>query len=244
MELRISNSGRDNRATSMFDVTNDSTIDLDNGRLAPAPPDPISSMAVGDVLRDRYVLQERLGAGGKGTVFKALDRFRATLPETHQYVALKILHAGGDCSEQTLADLRLEFHCSQILSHRNIVNVYELDCDGDVIFFTMELLDGEPLSKVIERFRPATMRKSQAWQLIRQLGAGLAHAHERGVVHRDLKPRNIFVTREGELRILDFGAQLHGGNVAVGARRPRSQLWDTCLCELRAVGGPWCGSAR
>jgi serine/threonine protein kinase len=190
----------------MFDVTNDSTIDLDNGRLAPPTPDSISSMAVGDVLRDRYVLQERLGAGGKGTVFKALDRFRATLPETHQYVALKVLHAGGDCSEQTLADLRLEFHCSQILSHRNIVNVYELDCAGDVIFFTMELLDGEPLSRVIERFRPATMRKSQAWQLIQQRGAGLAHAHERGVVHRDLKPRNIFVTREGEVRILDFGA--------------------------------------
>jgi serine/threonine protein kinase len=196
----------------MSDVTNDSTIDLDldldldKGGSPPATPDSLSSVAVGDVLRDRYVLQARLGAGGKGAVFKALDRFRATLPETHQYVALKVLHAGEDCSEQTLADLRLEFHCSQILSHRNIVNVYELDCDGDVIFSTMELLDGEPLSDIIERFRPATMRKSQAWQLIQQLGAGLAHAHERGVVHGDLKPRNIFVTREGELRILDFGA--------------------------------------
>src|SRR5580704_1832292 len=208
MELRISYPDSENRATSMSDVTNDSTIDLDldKGGSAPATPDSLSSIAVGDVLRDRYVLQARLGAGGKGAVFKALDRFRATLPETHQNVALKVLHAGGDCSEQTLADLRLEFHCSQILSHRNIVNVYELDCDGDVIFSTMELLDGEPLSDVIERFRPATMRKSQAWQLIQQLGAGLAHAHERGVVHGDLKPRNIFVTREGELRILDFGA--------------------------------------
>ena len=149
-------------------------------------------------------------------MFKALDRFRTTLPDTHQYVALKILHAGGDCSEQTLANLRLEFHCGQILSHRNIVNVYELDRDGDVVFFTMELLDGEPLSNVIERLRPATMRKSQAWQLIQQLGAGLAHAHERGVVHGDLKPRNIFITREGELRILDFGA-------AIASRRSKSR---------------------
>lgn len=165
-----------------------------------------SIAAVGQVLRDRYVLQARLGAGGKGSVFKALDRFRATLPDTDQYVALKILHSGGDCSEQTLASLRLEFHCGQVLSHRNIVNVYELDCDEDVVFFTMELLDGEPLSNVIGRLRPATMRQSQAWQLIRQLGAGLAYAHERGVVHGDLKPQNIFITREGELRILDFGA--------------------------------------
>jgi eukaryotic-like serine/threonine-protein kinase len=189
----------------MFDVTNDATVDLDKAHVV-ATSAPMSSVAVGHVLRDRYVLQARLGTGGKGTVFKALDRFRATLPEAHQYVALKVLHAGGECSEQTLANLRLEFHCAQVLSHRNIVNVYELDRDRDVVFFTMELLDGEPLSNVIERLRPATMRKSQAWQLIQQLGAGLAHAHERGVVHGDLKPRNIFVTREGELRILDFGA--------------------------------------
>jgi len=190
----------------MSDVTDDSTIDLVKARSALAASEAISCVAVGHVLRDRYVLQERLGTGGKGAVFKALDRFRTTLPETQQYVGLKILHAGGDCSEETLANLRLEFHCGQVLSHRNIVNVYELDRDEDVVFFTMELLDGELLSNVIERLRPATMRKALAWQLIQQLGAGLTHAHERGVVHGDLKPRNIFITREGELRILDFGA--------------------------------------
>jgi serine/threonine protein kinase len=206
MKFQMSIPAAENRATSMSDVTNESTIDLGKPRSALVTIDALSSMAVGPVLRDRYVLQSRLGVGGRGAVFKALDRFRMPLPETHQYVALKILHAGGDCSEQTLANLRLEFHCGQVLSHRNIVNVYELDRDGDVVFFTMELLDGEPLSNVIERLRPATIRRSQAWQLIRQLGAGLAHAHERGVVHGDLKPRNIFVTREGELRILDFGA--------------------------------------
>jgi len=206
LKLQPSYCGRDNRATSMSDVTNDSTIDLDEARAASATSDPAPSVAVGDVLRDRYVLQARLDTGGKGTVFKALDLFREGLPDTLQYVALKVLHAGGDCSERTLANLPLEFHCAQILSHRNIVNVYELDRDGDVVFFTMELLDGELLSNVLERLRPGAMQRSQAWQLIQQLGAGLAHAHERGVVHGDLKPRNIFITREGELRILDFGA--------------------------------------
>lgn len=192
----------------MSDGTNEPTVDLDQipVRRPPTQPKPSASLSVGQVLRDRYVLEARLGAGGKGAVFKAFDRFRATLPDTHKHVALKILHGGGDCSEQTLAKLRLEFHCGQVLSHRNIVNVYELDCDGEVVFFTMELLDGEPLGDVMERLGPAGMRRSQAWQLIQQLGAGLAHAHERGVVHGDLKPRNIFVTRQGELRILDFGA--------------------------------------
>jgi hypothetical protein len=187
---------------------NDRTIDLDPARssLRPLHSEPVCCVGVGQVLRDRYVLQSSLGAGGKGAVFKALDRFRSTLPEPQQYVALKILHTEADCADRTLADLRLEFHCGQVLSHRNIVNVHELDCDGDVVFFTMELLDGEPLSSVIKRLHPAAMRRSLAWQLIQQLGAGLTHAHERGVVHGDLKPQNVFITREGELRILDFGA--------------------------------------
>jgi len=139
-------------------------------------------------------------------VFRARDRFRAMLPEEHQDVALKILPAGEACAEQTIAHLRLEFHCAQLLSHRNIVNVHELDRDGDIVFFTMELLEGETLRSVLESLRPAAMGRARAWQLIHQLGAGLMHAHERGVVHGDLKPQNIFITREGELRILDFGA--------------------------------------
>jgi serine/threonine protein kinase len=210
----------------MSDVTNEPTIVLDQARSAPATSGPLFSSTIGQVLRDRYVLQARLGTGGQGSVFKALDRFRTTPPDMHQNVALKILHAGGGCSEQKLANLRLEFHCGQVLSHRNIVNVYELDRDGDVVFFTMELLDGEPLSNVMERLRPAPMRKSQAWQLIQQLGAGLAHAHERGVVHGDLKPRNIFITREGELRILDFGAAHRV--MAVKSRSGHADHTPTC----------------
>ena len=169
-------------------------------------PDTAVSISVGRILRDRYVIQERLGSGGGGTVFKALDRYRSSLPDAHQYVALKVLHSGRDCSEETIKELQRELHGIQLLSHRNIVNVFELDRDADVVFFTMEFLDGELLIDLLERLRPSTMQRLQAWQIIRQLGAGLEHAHERGIVHGDLNPRNILVTRDGELRILGFGA--------------------------------------
>jgi serine/threonine protein kinase len=166
------------------------------------------SIEIGRVLRGRYVLERRLGSGSKGTVFKALDRYRADLPEAQQYVAIKILHAAinDNNREKLLAKLRQEFHCVQMLSHRNIVNVFELDRDGDVDFFTMEYLDGELLSGVMARLHPLPLSRPQAWAIIREIGSGLEHAHARNVVHADLRPHNIMITRSGEVRILGFGA--------------------------------------
>ena len=87
-------------------------------------PPSSSPGELGRVLRDRYVLVERLGDGGKGMVFKALDRYRADLPLAQQYVAIKILHATASNHEELLANLRCEFYRAQTLSHRNIVNVF------------------------------------------------------------------------------------------------------------------------
>jgi serine/threonine protein kinase len=165
-----------------------------------------SPSEIGRVLRDRYVLVDRLGSGGRGSVFKALDRYRADLPEGQQYVAIKILHATVANREELLANLRREFYRTQMLSHRNIVNVFELDRDGDVDFFTMEFLEGELLSRVMSRLQPLPMSRPHAWAIIREIGSGLEYAHARNVVHADLKPHNIMITDSGEVRILDFGA--------------------------------------
>jgi serine/threonine protein kinase len=187
------------------------TIDLEESS-APHSPTPedhdsrSSTVEIGRVLRDRYVLEQRLGSGGMGTVFKALDRYRSDLPRANQYVAIKILHEKIENRPELLENLRREFYCTQMLSHRNVVKVYELDRDGDVDFFTMELLEGELLGTVMERLHPRPMSRAQAWAIIREIGSGLAHAHSRNVVHMDLKPHNIMITNAGEVRILDFGA--------------------------------------
>jgi hypothetical protein len=213
------------------------------------PEAAAASSAIGRVYRDRYVIQAQLGSGRGGTVFKALDLYRSSLPERQQYVALKVLHAGHGRSDQTIREARRELECGQKLSHRNIVKVFELDRDQDVEFFTMEFLEGELLSDLLERLRPATMLQAQAWQIIRQLGAGLEHAHESGIAHGDLKPRNILITRDGEVRILNFGttqttpAYASCESLEGRAAHPRDDLYAlACICcELLGGAHPFAG---
>jgi serine/threonine protein kinase len=213
------------------------TIDLQTaaGERPSGPLDDQTPALIGRVLRDRYVLVERLGSGGNGSVFKALDHYRADFPEAQQYVAIKILHATAANRAERLANLRREFYRTQMLSHRNIVNVFELDRDGDVDFFTMELLEGELLSRVMDRLQPLSMSRPQAWAIIREIGSGLEHAHARNVVHADLKPHNIMITDSGEVRILDFGASSSSAEQSAEDRlRPRNASVTPAYacCEL------------
>jgi serine/threonine protein kinase len=181
-------------------------IEADVGRnpADTAPPKAVAEF--GRVLRDRYVLECRLGSGGMGTVFRAVDRFRSDVSPSNRVVAIKFLHDKADAHPEPLPNLRREFYCAQALSHPNIVKVYDLDRDGDVEFFTMEFLEGELLSRVIEKLDPLAMSRLRAWAIIGEVAAGLAHAHSRDVMHADLKPQNIMITQSGEMRILDFGA--------------------------------------
>jgi serine/threonine protein kinase len=188
---------------------------------------------IGRVLRNRYVLESRLGRGGMGTVFKAMDRYRCDLTEDNRHVAIKFLHEEADGRTEVSSNLRREFFCAQALSHRSIVKVYELDLDDDVAFFTMELLQGELLSSVLEKSRPISISSSYAWEIIREMGDGLAHAHARNVVHGDLKPQNIMITNSGELRILDFGASHAPAcqrSNADGARKSTINLTPAYAC--------------
>jgi serine/threonine protein kinase len=159
----------------------------------------------GSVLRRRYRIENVLGQGETGTVFQALDEYRLdTLPG--QKLAIKVLHTAVTKRAELLTQLRREFQQLQLLSHPNIVRVFEFDRDGPVIFFTMELLNGPLLSRVLQARRLIPLERAQAWAIVRDIGAAIAHAHSRGVVHGSINPQNIFITVPGELRVLDFAA--------------------------------------
>lgn len=162
--------------------------------------------AVGDLLRGRYRLERVLGKGGTGTVFEAVDQFRVDPLASGQRLAIKVLHTAVAERQELFLELRREFQHLQSLSHPNIVRVHEFDRDGDTTFFTMELLSGSLLGRVLRSRHEAALNRSYSLAIIRGVGAALAHAHSRGVVHGDVSPENIFITDEGEVRVLDFGA--------------------------------------
>ncbi len=159
----------------------------------------------GTVLRQRYVLERELGRGGMGTVYRALDRNKEDLPPPNRYVAVKVLREEFAHRPDALQALRREAHQAQALSHPGIVNVFDFDRDGDVYFITMELLEGELLSDLIQRIRPGKLPRQAATDILRDLGNAVAYAHSRGVLHMDLKPGNVMITTQGDVRVLDFG---------------------------------------
>ncbi|MBK7904574.1 MAG: protein kinase [Proteobacteria bacterium] len=159
----------------------------------------------GTVLRQRYVLERELGGGGMGTVYRALDRNKEDLPPPNRPVAVKVLREEFAHRPDALQALRREAHQAQALSHPGIVNVFDFDRDGDVYFITMELLEGELLSDLMQRIRPGKLPRQAATDLLRDLGNAVAYAHSRGVLHMDLKPGNVMITSQGDVRVLDFG---------------------------------------
>ena len=152
---------------------------------------------IGKMLDNRYEILELIGRGGMANVYKAkchrLDRL----------VAVKILHS--DLAQN--ADFRRRFmdesRAVAQLSHPNIVSVYDVSCSDDVDYIVMELIDGVTLKQYMERRGQMDWR--EALHFITQIMRGLSHAHSRGIIHRDIKPQNIMVLRDGSVKVADFG---------------------------------------
>jgi serine/threonine protein kinase len=159
---------------------------------------------IGTVLRDRYELLQLLGRGGMACVYKARDLYRTSLGVADCLVAIKVVQANPE-RPGGIDALGREFHNAQRLSHPNVVNVYDIDREGSASFYSMEFLDGVQLGRLLSR-PGGPLPRRYALAIIRDIGAAIAHAHSRGVVHSDLKPHNIMITRDGQVRVLDFGS--------------------------------------
>ena len=153
---------------------------------------------IGKLLDNRYEIMEQIGMGGMARVFRALDH------RLNRQVAVKILRE--DLAED--AELRRRFHeesqAVAMLSHPNIVAVYDVSRSSDLEYIVMELIDGITLKQYMQK-KGNKLNWREALHFITQIVKALGHAHSRGIIHRDIKPHNIMVLRDGSVKVADFG---------------------------------------
>jgi TonB family protein len=170
-----------------------------------APGEPPATLEPGATLRDRCVLVSRIDAGSMGEIYKAVDLRRKEAGAKEPWVAIKIISTPFARYPHALQALQQEAANAQRLAHPNVVRVFDFDRHGDHFYITMELLEGESLVRVLDRQRFEGSRLEKGLSIVEGVAAGLAHAHSRGVIHADVKPGNVFVTRDGQAKLLDFG---------------------------------------
>ncbi len=151
----------------------------------------------GRILAGRYELIEKIGEGGMAVVFKARDRL------LNRQVAIKILRPEYTKDAVFVESFRKESQAAAGLVHPNIVNVYDVGREGNIHYIVMELIDGEPLSEIIKE--GGKLDPYRATSIAKQVAGALATAHKHQLIHRDVKPHNIMITREGVAKITDFG---------------------------------------
>jgi protein kinase-like protein len=174
-----------------------------------AAPASLSSSSIdegrfpaGTLVGGRYRVMALIGRGGMGEVYRAHDLI------LNQVVALKFLPAGTSANHEALVRLRNEVRIARQVSHPNVCRVYDIGVADGLHYLSMEYIDGENLASLLRRI--GHLPHDKALEVTRRLCAGLAAAHDRGVLHRDFKPANIMIDARGQVRITDFGLAVLG----------------------------------
>jgi predicted Ser/Thr protein kinase len=163
-----------------------------------APQSPLGLLQPGQVVLGRYTVEREIGRGGFGAVYLAQD---AKLGDR---VALKTIasYLVGDPAE-VRERFRLEVQAARKITHANVIRIHDLAEDGPLIFLSMEYIEGDTLHQRIKRSGPPGI--PEAREILCAVAAGVAAAHDAGIVHRDIKPQNVLLGRKREVKVIDFG---------------------------------------
>lgn len=160
---------------------------------------------VGSVLRDRFVLQERVSGGSMGVVYKALDRRLAEAGSEKPWVAIKVLSPQLARNGSALRALQQEAAKSRCLTHPNIVRFIDFDREEDLYYIVLEWLEGRTLAEILDSPDSRKIDFETSFRIVRQIGKALEYAHRCGIVHADIKPGNIMILPSGDAKLFDFG---------------------------------------
>ncbi len=189
----------------------DTIVDDEYATTAVIQPDvlrPVTAeeqVQVGSVLRDRFLLQERVSGGSMGVIYKALDRRMAETGAAASWVAIKVLSPQLSKNGTALRALQQEAAKGRCLSHANIVRFIDLDREDDLYFIVMEWLEGRTLAEILDSSEGTAMATDQAIGIVEQLANALGYAHRCGIVHADVKPANVMILPNGDVKLFDFG---------------------------------------
>lgn len=152
---------------------------------------------IGMLLDDRYEILELIGSGGMANVYKALCH------RLNRYDAIKIMREDTASNEEFRKRFRAESQAVAMLSHPNIVSVYDVSHSDDIEYIVMELIEGVTLKQYMEK--AGALPSGEALDFAIQIARALAHAHDKGIIHRDIKPQNIMLLEDGRIKVADFG---------------------------------------
>lgn len=154
-------------------------------------------MLNGRILNERYLIKEMIGGGGMADVYLARDMI------LERDVAIKVLRLEFANDQEFIARFDREAQAATSLSHPNIVSIYDVGEEDHILYMVMEYVDGMTLKEYIQRFGPIEV--VEAIDIMKQITAAIAHAHENAIVHRDIKPQNIMINSYGQIKVTDFG---------------------------------------
>ncbi|MBL4607509.1 MAG: protein kinase [Pseudomonadales bacterium] len=198
----------DDATRIMHDISKPELTQFHDKTVIKSPPPTGSSPnppQAKQILKNRFILEEIIGSGGMGVVYKAKDMRRVENHDSEPYVAIKLLNEEFKQHPEAVTALQRETKKTQTIAHPNIVSVYDFDRDDQDVFMTMEYMEGKPLDKLIKQYSEDGLPAEDTRKILKSICSALIYAHGEKIIHSDLKPSNIFINKQRNAKVFDFG---------------------------------------